>query len=83
MIAESARDLRWVHDMSLKGADAIHLASALDRSCEEFITLDNRIGRIKNKEKFAALGLRLIEGRATTCLPDKYRQLAFGANGKG
>jgi predicted nucleic acid-binding protein len=78
IIAESARDLRWVHAMNLKGADALHLASALDRSCEEFITLDTRIGRIKNKEKFRSLGLRLIEGRATACLPEKYRQLRLG-----
>jgi predicted nucleic acid-binding protein len=75
MIGEAARDLRWVHGMSLKGADALHLASALDRSCEEFITLDTRITRIGNAAEFAALGLALIEGRASKCLPEKYRQL--------
>jgi hypothetical protein len=74
MIGETARDFRWLHGMSLKGADALHLASAIDRSCEEFITLDSCIRRIGNAEKFAALGLRLIEGRSTGCLPDKYRQ---------
>jgi hypothetical protein len=61
--------------MSLRGADSVHLASALDRSCEEFVTLDSRISKISNKEKFAKLGLRLIEGRSTTCLPEKYYQL--------
>jgi hypothetical protein len=83
MIGESARDLRWVHAMSLKGGDALHLASALDRSCEEFITLDTRINRIQNREKFLALGMRLIEGRATQCLPEKYRQLELGRGGNG
>ena len=83
MIGEAARDLRWVHSMNLKGSDALHLASALDRSCEEFITLDSGINRIKNREKFLALGMRLIEGRSTQCLPQKYRQLELGGGGNG
>jgi predicted nucleic acid-binding protein len=39
-IGEDARDLRWTHGIALRGADAIHIASALDRKCEEFITIN-------------------------------------------
>lgn len=84
LIGETARDLRWVHGMTLKGADALHLASALDRSCEEFITLDSRISRIGNAAKLGALGLRLTEGRGTRCLPEALRQLTLGdGDGEG
>jgi predicted nucleic acid-binding protein len=42
-VAASARDLRWNHGISLRGADAVHLASALDRRCVEFMTSDEKL----------------------------------------
>ena len=30
-IGADARDLRWIHGIALKGADALHVASGLDR----------------------------------------------------
>src|SRR5947208_2192260 len=43
LVAERARDLRWVHNVSFKGADSIHIASALDQNCGEFVTFDGKM----------------------------------------
>jgi predicted nucleic acid-binding protein len=45
-IATDARDLRWKYVISLKGADSIHVASAIDRKCEELLTSDGRLQRL-------------------------------------
>jgi hypothetical protein len=76
-IATDARDLRWNHGIALSGADAIHVASALDRKADEFITTDTRAKKIAAKAPLAALGLRMIRAAETTCLPLKYRQLSM------
>ena len=73
-IMEDARDLRWNHGLVLGGADAVHVASAIDRKCEEFITTDGQIKKMAAAPKLAGLGLRVIRARDTQCLPDKYRQ---------
>lgn len=74
-IAQDARDLTWAHGIALKGADSIHIASAIDRKCEEFLTGNGRLGRLGSQtgplEKF---GLACREARNTQCLPVKYRQ---------
>ena len=76
-VAADARDLRWKHNISLRGADAVHLASALDQGCVEFITTDDKL----KKQKIAAAmpdlaphGLRLIRGQDTLLIPNSYRQ---------
>ena len=74
-IAVDARDLRWRHNISVRGADAIHIASALDRKCEEFITTDEQAKKMAAKATLATLGLRMIRASETTCLPAKYLQL--------
>jgi predicted nucleic acid-binding protein len=74
-IASDARDLKWTHGISVRGADAIHIASALDRKCEEFITTDDQAKKLAAKATLLALGLRIIRASETKCLPDKYRQL--------
>jgi predicted nucleic acid-binding protein len=76
-IATDARDLKWVHGISVRGADAIHIASALDRKCEEFITTDDQAKKLAAKATLLALGLRIIRASETKCLPDKYRQLGL------
>jgi hypothetical protein len=81
-IAEDARDLTWKHGISLKGADSIHGASALDRKCDEMLTGNGRMIRLGGSgDALSRLGLAVREGRDTVCLPEKYRQLEFG-NGK-
>ncbi|MGO9400763.1 MAG: type II toxin-antitoxin system VapC family toxin [Xanthobacteraceae bacterium] len=76
-IMADARDLRWVHSLTLRGADAVHIASALDRKCEEYITTDDQAKKLAAKQKLSSMGLRVICGRETTCLPQKYRQGSF------
>ncbi|MFO1184940.1 MAG: PIN domain-containing protein [Bauldia sp.] len=73
-IMMDARDLRWGKKVTLRGADAVHVASALERRCEEFITSDKGVGKLN---AFPAIRgkLRAVAGRETKCLPDKYRQL--------
>ncbi len=66
-ISERAQELRWVHGINLSGADAHHLATALEAGCAEFITYDN--GFLKQKEKIRALGIRVIKGYESNSLP--------------
>lgn len=78
-IATDARDLRWKHQINLKGADGIHAASALSRQCEEFVTSNGRFNRLyAHRDAFEKLGLRIIKAQDTAVLPAKYRQLGLG-----
>ncbi len=75
-IATDARDLRWTKGIALKGADSIHVASALEMKCEEFLTSNGRIKRLGAFDaKLARLGLTVRNGRDTICLPERYKQL--------
>jgi predicted nucleic acid-binding protein len=75
-IAADARDLRWVHGIALRGADSIHVASALAMKCEELLSSDGRLERLSRVgSTLAKLGLHVRNGRETQCLPDRYRQL--------
>ena len=77
-IAVDARDLRWVRGISLKGADSVHVASALAVKCEEFLTSNGRLNRLNLvSTTLAKLDLYVRAGRDTQCLPDKYRQLTL------
>lgn len=78
-IATQARDLRWKHNINMKGADGVHAASAISRGCEEFITTNGRFNRLHaHQAAFAQLGLKIIHARDTQLLPTKYRQLGLG-----
>jgi predicted nucleic acid-binding protein len=66
-ISERAQELRWTYDINLSGADAHHVASALEANCEEFITFDRKIR--SNAAKIATLGLRVATGDQTQLLP--------------
>jgi PIN domain len=76
-IAADARDLLWNHGISLKGADGLHVASALERRCIEFISTDGQLQKERWQRAVpmvSALGLRCIAGAQTASLPDAYRQ---------
>jgi len=74
-ICMDARNLRWVDGINLKGADSIHLASAIDRKCTEFITLDGRFDRIQQwNQKLGAKSISAILPSETKSLPSKYLQ---------
>jgi predicted nucleic acid-binding protein len=80
-ICEDARDLTWKHHISkLRGADAIHIASAITRRCAELITTDGPM--ISCAPDIAKLGVRVIRARDTALLPDDYRQRNFELKGK-
>ena len=66
LIAERARNLYWVHQLTFKGADAIHMASALEMRCEEFLTFDEHFH--KKKSEVEALGVDVKFPRNTTSL---------------
>jgi predicted nucleic acid-binding protein len=77
-IATDARDLRWVRNIALRGADSIHVASALDRKCDEFITTDGQLQKIGAVASvLLQLGMRIIRAHQTQCLPAKYLQLGL------
>ena len=72
LVAEKARNLRWVHGLAFSGADSIHIASALEMKCDEFITWDDK----PHDKAVDLLNLALtvcIPGN-THSLPDKYKQ---------
>jgi hypothetical protein len=75
--ARIAQDLRWQHHLVIAGADALHFAAAIEAHAIEFITSDERLKKPKVAAAvpaLGALGLRLINGAATTCLPTSYLQ---------
>lgn len=70
-IGEIARDFLWEHDIHFKrGADGIHVATALYSNCGEFITYDK--GILKNAPKLEKLGIRAITADQTKLLPRQY-----------
>lgn len=72
-IAIRARSLRWVSGVNLKGADTVHVATAMAMKCDELWTRDGRI--YKNREKISQLGLNVVQPDASAVLPDQYRGL--------
>lgn len=71
-IVMKARDLAWNDGLtSVRGADRLHLASAISVGTKEFISWDNRLG--KKLDKKSLHGLRLIDPISTTLLPDEFK----------
>jgi predicted nucleic acid-binding protein len=75
-VAERARDLRWVHHIELSGMDAIHVASAIDAQCTEFLTWDKEI--TDSAPALANLGIRVTTPSQTKFLPPLYMQTKPG-----
>lgn len=78
-VLERARDLRWKDGINLKPMDSIHIASALEAGCDEFITWDGvglrkRQSIMKATDKLKKLGLSVIAPDKTRSIPDEYRQ---------
>jgi len=67
-----ARDLRWFSELSLKGFDSVHAASAIIFRCDELLTLDTKF--FSNAKKLRNMGLQVLEPAATKCLPEYRRQ---------
>ena len=71
LIGEQARDLLWVHGISLKGADAVHVASAVAAGCSEFVTFDSGVTS-KASELNAVFGLKIVAPRESTIIPQAH-----------
>jgi hypothetical protein len=72
LVAERARNLRWVHGLSFGGEDAIHIASSMELKCDEFLTWDNKMHT--NAPALNNLAIPIHLPCDTGCLPDQYRQ---------
>lgn len=78
-VLERARDLRWKHNINLKPIDSVHVATALEAKCDEFITWDGlrtrkRQSIMKATTGLAKLGLHVLTPDNTRSIPDDYRQ---------
>ena len=71
-MAERARNLRWVHGICMGGPDSLHVGSAMELSCDEFLSFDRTFH--KKKQELDRLGLRVCLQRDTLYLPNEYRQ---------
>jgi len=72
LVAERARNLRWVHGICMSGPDSVHAASALELSCDEFLSFDRTFH--KKKKQLEEIAVRVCLPHNTQCLPDEYRQ---------
>lgn len=81
--AQDARDLRWVHGITgLRGPDSIHVASALEMKCEEFLSSNGRLERVgKQSGPLSRFALYVKRAQDTACLPQKYRQMELRDEG--
>jgi predicted nucleic acid-binding protein len=70
-ISRQARDLRWVHEMNLKGADSIHVASALSMKCSEIWTGDKGISK---RPQLTSLGLSPVRPASSRLVSDEFNQ---------
>jgi predicted nucleic acid-binding protein len=66
LIAERARNFSWVHDLNFSGADAVHLASALEMRCDEYLSFDEKPH--KHAAQLEMLGLSVLLPRNTKSL---------------
>jgi predicted nucleic acid-binding protein len=76
-VAEKARDLLWKHGLRLKPADSIHIASALDAECGEFLSWDTDVNKQNMADKISKLraeGLAVILPSQSQILPVEYKQ---------
>ena len=71
-IAENGRDLRWQHNIMLRGADYLHVACGLAVECREFLTTDEKI--LSQATGIENLGMRIAFPGDTVLLPETYRQ---------
>jgi len=69
LVAERARNLSWVHQLTFSGADAVHVASALEMSCDELLTFDDKM-HSKSKE-LEELGITVRFPKETQSLAKK------------
>jgi predicted nucleic acid-binding protein len=75
--ARYVQEMRWKHNLVLRPADSIHIATALEQGAQEFVSTDERLRKPKVAEaalKFAPTGVRFIRAAGTNLIPDHLRQ---------
>jgi predicted nucleic acid-binding protein len=77
-IQEKAEQLQWDNGLNLRAMDAIHIASAIQMKCTEFITTDEDL--LKQADKFKNHGLRIITASHTKALSTEYLQSEMTEN---
>jgi len=73
-IVLKSRQLRWSDGLSLGGMDSMHLATALESSCNELLTTD---GKISKCSQVYSSKIKIISPKDTTLLPSKYNQTSL------
>lgn len=78
--AERARDLHWKDGINLGGADAIHVATALNTGCKEFLGFDatkskSPIKHANQLRKLLPTGIIAVLPSGTSLLPPEYLQM--------
>lgn len=71
------QELRWQHGVVLRGADALHVATALEVQAREFITTDAQLRNAKFSRAIGQLqdlGVRFIRGAESEYVPERFRQ---------
>jgi predicted nucleic acid-binding protein len=74
-VMQRARDLRWTDGLQLGGADGIHVASAKEQKCTEFITVDGKIAERNDPDAFKSFGVHVIRPSKTIHLPTNYENM--------
>ena len=83
-IAERARDLLWRDGIMCGGsADQVHVATALELHCEEFITTNRKKGPLQPSvaSQLVKHGLRVILPDQTQFIPEAYKKPILEAAG--
>ena len=62
------------HSCQYIAGKPIHVASALELECDEFITTNGQVQKLTNKPGLVDIGLKFIRASRTGHLPDHYRQ---------
>lgn len=80
-VLERARDLHWKHGLNLKPVDSVHVATALEAKCDEFLTWDGAGGKPRSilnaSQAINQMGLTVCLPSDTKCIPEGYKQLAL------
>ena len=74
-VMQRARSLRWDHGLRLGGADGIHIASAKEKKCVEFITTDGKIVEKNDSSIFRSIGVEVVHPSKTNYLPQNYENI--------
>lgn len=70
-VAERARDLRWVDNVKIKNADAIHVATALLEGAVEFLSFDKKL-----KDRYAPLEHQMRGAGMAAIIPSRTGHLS-------